>query len=230
MRTYADVADCSFVVRFSRFGTTKSHIQGSGRGRARDAEFYYFENDGEDEQAKAALLNDVARDEALALSPAMRAAHPESTAASTALTTSTSTEAFYPFQPQGEGMVNLSNATKILLEYCAAVMRQAISAKDLCRFGREAEQQSCNKVLQSLRYPTPEGWVDVVRSEGDAELNGYFLASAAEVREAPRYKNADQNKKDAKCFFYVAVVQLRKKHLLDACNKPTPVYKHACLL
>jgi len=34
MRTYADVADCSFVVRFSRFGTTKSHIQGSGRGRA----------------------------------------------------------------------------------------------------------------------------------------------------------------------------------------------------
>jgi endoribonuclease Dicer len=109
-----DVADCSFVVRFSRFGTTRSHIQGSGRGRARDTEFYYFENDGEDEQGKAALLNDVARDEALALSPAMRAAHPESTAASAALT---STEAFYPFQPQGEGMVNLSNATKILLEY-----------------------------------------------------------------------------------------------------------------
>jgi hypothetical protein len=223
MLAYADVADCSFVVRFSRFGTTKSHIQGSGRGRAKDAEFYYFENDGEDEQAKAALLNDVARDEALALSPAMRAAHPESTAASAALTTSTSTEAFYPFQPQGEGMVNLSNATKILLEYCAAVMRHAISAKDLYRFGREAEQQSCNKVLQSLRYPTPEGWLDVVRSEGDAELNGYFLASAAEVRDAPRYKNADQNQKDAKCFFYVAVVQLRKKHLLDACNKPTPV-------
>ena len=220
MRTYADVDDCSLVVRFSRFGTTKSHIQGSGRGRAKDAEFYYFENDGEDEQAKAALLNDVARDEALSLSPAMRAAHPESTAASAALT---GTEASYPFQPQGEGMVNLSNATKILLEYCAAVMRQAISAKDLCRFRREAEQQSCNTVLQSLRYPTPEGWLDVVRSEGDAELNGYFLASAAEVQEAPRYKNADQKKKDAKCFFYVAVVQLRKKHLLDACNKPTLV-------
>jgi len=223
MLTYAHVADCSFLVRFSRFGTTKSHIQGSGRGRARDAEFYYFENDGEDEQAKAALLNDVARDEALALSPAMRAAHPESTAASTALTASTSTEAFYPFQPQREGMVNLSNATKILLEYCAAVMRQAISAKDLCHFRREAEQQSCNKVLQSVRYPTPEGWLEVVRSEADAELNGYFLASAAEVREAARYKNADQKKKDAKCFFYVAAVQLRKKRLLDARNKPTPV-------
>ena len=166
---------------------------------------------------KAARLNDVARDQALTLSDDVRTAHEASTCA--ALTNTK----FYPFQPQGEGMVNLSNATKILLEYCAAVMRQAISAKDLCRFRREAEQQSCNTVLQSLRYPTPEGWLDVVRSEGDAELNGYFLASAAEVQEAPRYKNADQKKKDAKCFFYVAVVQLRKKHLLDACNKPTPV-------
>ena len=28
-----DVADCSFVVHFNFFGTTKSHIQGSGRDR-----------------------------------------------------------------------------------------------------------------------------------------------------------------------------------------------------
>jgi len=57
-------------------------------------------------------------------------------------------------------------------------MRQAISGKDLCRFGRQS------KVLQSLRSPTPEGWLQVVKSERDAELNGYFLASPAEVREA----------------------------------------------
>ena len=114
-------------------------------------------------------------------------------------------------------MVNLSNATKIVLEYCAAVMRQAVSGKDLCRFGEQS------KVLQSLHYPTPEGWLKVAKSERDAELNGYFLASAAEVREASRYKNADQRKKDAKCFFYVAAVQLRKKNLIDASNKPTPV-------
>ncbi len=50
MLTYVDVAGCSFTVRFSRFDITKSHIQGSGRGRARDTEFYYFENDGEDEK------------------------------------------------------------------------------------------------------------------------------------------------------------------------------------
>ena len=28
-----DVADCEFVIRFNWFGTTKSHIQGSGRAR-----------------------------------------------------------------------------------------------------------------------------------------------------------------------------------------------------
>jgi hypothetical protein len=44
----------------------------------------------------------------------------------------------------------------------------------------------------------------VVKSERDSQLNGYFLASAAEVRKAMRYKNADQKKKDAKYFFYVA--------------------------
>ncbi len=69
-------------------------------------------------------------DEALALSPAMRAAHPESTAACAELTST----GVRPCQPQGEGMVNRSNAAKILLEYCAAVMRQAISGEDLCRF------------------------------------------------------------------------------------------------
>ena len=58
-------------------------------------------------------------------------------------------------------------------------------------------------MLQGLRYPT-KGWLEVVKRERDAELNGYFLASAAEVRETTRYKNADQKKKDAKCFFYVA--------------------------
>ena len=40
-----DVSDCAFVVRFSGFDTTKSHIQGSGRARRPGAKVYYFEND-----------------------------------------------------------------------------------------------------------------------------------------------------------------------------------------
>lgn len=42
-----DVSDCSFVVRFSHFATTRSHIQGAGRARRRGAEIFYFMNDAQ---------------------------------------------------------------------------------------------------------------------------------------------------------------------------------------
>ena len=93
-------------------------------------------------------LNDVARDQALTLSDDARTAHEASTCAAL-----TSTK-YYPFQPQGEGTVNLSNSKKILLEYCEAVMRQSFSAEHLCRF--EVDQQQ-SMVLQNVCYPTPEG-------------------------------------------------------------------------
>ena len=105
---------------------------------------------------KTARLNDVARDQALTLSDDVRTAHEASTCAAL-----TSTK-FYPFQPQGEGMVNLSNATKILLNTRAAVMRQSFSAEHLCRF--EVDQQQ-SMVLQSVCYPTPECWIPVVKNE-----------------------------------------------------------------
>jgi len=220
-----DVADCSFVIRFNRFGTTKSHIQGSGRGRASDAQFYYFENDGEDEEAKAARLNDVARDPALALSDAARAA--DSSAVSAVSDALTGIQV-YPFEPPGEAVVNLSNAGKILREYCAAVMRQAISFRDLCRFktGQEsALTVSARRDLKSVCYFTPEGVQEVVKNESDANSHALFLASTNEARH-PRYANANSKKKDAMCFFYVAVVRLRREGLLGtqfACFTGTKV-------
>jgi superfamily II DNA/RNA helicase len=45
-----DVSDCSFVVRFSRFATTRSHIQGAGRARRAGAEVFYFVNDAQGER------------------------------------------------------------------------------------------------------------------------------------------------------------------------------------
>jgi hypothetical protein len=42
-----DVADCAFVVRYSKFATTKSHVQGAGRARRPDAKIFYFLNDAE---------------------------------------------------------------------------------------------------------------------------------------------------------------------------------------
>lgn len=47
-----DVSDCSFVVRFSHFATTRSHIQGAGRARRAGAEVFYFVNDAQGERRR----------------------------------------------------------------------------------------------------------------------------------------------------------------------------------
>lgn len=58
-----DVADCKVVVRFDYFSSVRSHIQGSGRARHPDAKIFYFEQEPEVEEEKAALMNMAARDE-----------------------------------------------------------------------------------------------------------------------------------------------------------------------
>ena len=54
-----DVPDCAFVVRFTQIKTTKSHIQGAGRARRDNAKVFYFDNDPDEEQEKATLLDEV---------------------------------------------------------------------------------------------------------------------------------------------------------------------------
>ena len=124
-----DVPDCEFVIRFNWIGTTKSHIQGSGRARKQSSICYYFENDGRLEQQRAELLNDVARDRELALTENARALHHDSPS-----NLSLSRTPGYPYRPEGEAEVNLSNAGKILKEYCTVVLQQMVSPKSLCTF------------------------------------------------------------------------------------------------
>lgn len=59
-----DVEICRFVVRFDYFPTVRSHIQGSGRVRAKDAKIYYFEQDPVTEIAKADIMVRTAKGEA----------------------------------------------------------------------------------------------------------------------------------------------------------------------
>jgi len=211
-----DVADCEFVIRFNRFDTTKSHIQGSGRARREGSIIYYFENDGKLEQEQADKLAEVARDETLALSDEARASHHESVAQRSA-----ASSPFYPFCPDGEAQVNLGNAGKILTQYSTTTMRQMISPKDLCEFVEEETQsspQQRRKTICSVRYPTPEGWRQVVKDKNDKNLMQLFLACEREVALHQRYKNLSNAEKDIRCFFYVAVVQLRRQGLLDKTN------------
>ena len=141
-----DVADCEFVIRFNKFDTTKSHIQGSGRARALDAELYYFENDVVHEQEMAARLTDIASDNTLALSPGEARAAQKTPAPPFAPGTQD-----YPYHPPGEAEVNLSNAGKLVQQYCAAVMKRTLSKKQLCHYKEEITQDvQCRKTL--LRY------------------------------------------------------------------------------
>ena len=213
-----DVPDCEFVIRFNWIGTTKSHIQGSGRARKQSSICYYFENDGRLEQQRAELLNDVARDRELALTENARALHHDSPS-----NLSLSRTPGYPYRPEGEAEVNLSNAGKILKEYCTVVLQQMVSPKSLCTFDVEEIQhspQQRRKTIRNLSYPTPEGWHKVSKDE-ESDSNEIFVACSTEVFRRPRYKDLNTREKDIKCFAYVAVVELRKQGLLDSANKPS---------
>jgi len=121
-----DVPECAFVVRYTHTKTTKSHLQGSGRARRDNAKVFYFDNSPEEEQDKAALLDEVARDGTLALSmeERLRCIRFDDRAV----------PGLYPFgvasgeDPSGE--VNLYNAENILTNYCCQVLCQSINVKE----------------------------------------------------------------------------------------------------
>ena len=120
--------------------------------------------------------------------------------------------------------MNLSNAKRIFLTYCTAVMKQNIDPKVLCRVQESTvgdSLQQFHNTLQGLRYPSPEGWQELVKDASDSNLHPFFLASGAEVVRSPEYQGIPNWKKDALCFFYVAVVLLRQNGWLDERNKAT---------
>eukprot|EP01062_Namystynia_karyoxenos_P080992 TRINITY_DN8823_c0_g1_i1.p1 TRINITY_DN8823_c0_g1~~TRINITY_DN8823_c0_g1_i1.p1 ORF type:complete len:946 (+),score=239.85 TRINITY_DN8823_c0_g1_i1:77-2839(+) len=55
-----DISSCCCVIRFDQFHTTKQHIQGAGRARARNARILYFENAPEQEEADASRMRAAA--------------------------------------------------------------------------------------------------------------------------------------------------------------------------
>ena len=56
-----DVPECQVVIRFDKFVTAKSHIQGAGRARHTEAKVYYFESDPNFAQRAATHMIDTAR-------------------------------------------------------------------------------------------------------------------------------------------------------------------------
>ena len=123
-----DVPECAFVVRYTQIKTTRSHIQGSGRARRDNAKVFYFDNSPEEEQEKAALLDEVARDGTLALSMEERLRRIR--------VDDRAVPGLYPFGtasgegPDPSGEVNLYNAENIFTNYCCQVLGQSIDVQE----------------------------------------------------------------------------------------------------
>lgn len=213
-----DVTTCGFVVRYTSIATTKAHIQGSGRARHRDAVIYYFENNPVTEHEKEAALNATARETSLSLTV------PEQEKAARLLAESKSSRHPYPPSPLEsvsasceEGQVNVFNSKQIFNRYCSmALGTQVQPKKDLYTYSNEPGER---KILESIRYPTPDGWQfiwsDEYREFWKSELNMESIFSSAE-----RVKRKSASDKEEMCFVYVIVVRLRETGLLDSHNRP----------
>ena len=106
-----DVSDCEFVIRYSKFATTKAHIQGSGRARKPNAECFYMENQPLQEEAQAEVMRHCAAEVLLQLSEVERMAR----------INLGEVAGFYPFRLPGGGMLNLLNSVEVVQEYCCKV-------------------------------------------------------------------------------------------------------------
>lgn len=114
-----DVAACTFVVRFSSFHTTRSHIQGVGRARRKQSFVYYFNNDVESECQRAKLMHEVAHN----------AGDPQRSKCSQNREMIPGIHPYIVLQTNAE--VNFKNASTILQRYVSKVTGDGASVKSL---------------------------------------------------------------------------------------------------
>ncbi|KAK3288831.1 dicer-like protein, variant 2 [Cymbomonas tetramitiformis] len=207
-----DVSECSFVVRFSSFGTTKSHIQGAGRARQSNAQVFYFENDAEAEEAKANRISQVARDDSLRLSQEERARRMENRQVS----------GVYPWRGlDGSTVINLFNCKQIVFEYCSKVLAQPLKPEALMHYEEEQVRTyppTSRKYLECFEYPSPEGLVGVTL----AQVNRHWgNVSLDDVLDAEQKKKMTSRKRDDCRFLYVVAIDMRERSYLDRHNRPS---------
>eukprot|EP00899_Mesostigma_viride_P015396 jgi/Mesvir1/23858/Mv10657-RA.6 len=231
-----DVPQCSFVIRFDKFNTTKAHIQGSGRARSFGANVYYFENDQVQECGQAAYLRSVAGDTSLNLTPEQMEAQRQARLHLTerTLLTADNLQFVYPYKGAGgvDGEVNFFNCMTIVYEYVQAVMRQSFDPEDNLFQVREDAVRSLphetSKVILSVTWPTPRG-VQVTNAE---LIHRMWAGRTVEsvVRAPERTKKMSGWDKDKRRALYVVVLQMHALGLLDAANHATPGARALCKL
>jgi len=211
-----DVSDCAFVIRFNKFNTTKSHIQGSGRARRADAEIYYFDNHPGEEEDKARRLNEVAKDKELQLSEKERENR-------RLQDKSKVRPGIYPFNPEGSSEVNFFNCLQIVYEYCAKTLGQSINHEDLFTYEEEVVcvyPRQVRRTVTEVKYPSPVGFISVTAAEVNAHWGDVKLEDVLDPDRCKNLKSEDMTKRRA---LFVVAIQMHQQHLLDAKNQPTAV-------
>jgi endoribonuclease Dicer len=236
-----DVPECSFVVRYSAFATTKSHIQGAGRARNHCGTIYYFANAVDVEQQKAAFLEATAKDTGLSL--ALSELH----VLANVMGGTIPGRHPYPFATTGAaaavvargdnlgdttaGIVTVFNGKQIFNQYCSKVLGQSVSPHlHLYSFDNN---NSNRPSIERVRFPTPRGWRSVDRQQSTLFWHNVPLDK---LFPPNRSKNLTTAEKAELCIVYVVVITLRELGLLDRHNRPHQtvttgdVVRHVCPL
>jgi len=209
-----DVADCQFVIRYSRVRTTKSHIQGAGRARHAGAEIMYFENDPEQEEANASKMVQCAQDDSCNQSEESRAIQSQAV----------KLHGFYPYRPSGAGggLVTIFNCVEIFQEYCAKALGQSINLEEfnLCEYQQEVVCDAplkTRKRLIKVHYPCPKGYVTVTLEDVSAHWKDIKVDSVAGTR---KLKPLELEKRR---FIYTVIVQMHTEGHLTVFNQPNAI-------
>eukprot|EP00929_Paragymnodinium_shiwhaense_P079299 TRINITY_DN41278_c0_g1_i1.p1 TRINITY_DN41278_c0_g1~~TRINITY_DN41278_c0_g1_i1.p1 ORF type:complete len:786 (-),score=115.50 TRINITY_DN41278_c0_g1_i1:132-2489(-) len=204
-----DVPECNYLVRFDKFTTAKSHIQGAGRARHRDAKVFYFENCPATAQRAAKRMLSAAtsgviqpRDEDNAF---VRQDHLSKRARS---------QGKHPYVGSGDGAeVTVFNCRDVVYSYGAKVLKSAFVAKDMYQWS-EGESPR----LLSVTYASPDGYKKVTAADVDAYWTGVDMTDIFDANRCKGYGMKD--KEEMRCLFVIAR-QLREAQYIDKHNQPT---------
>ena len=210
-----DVPDCAFVVRFSEFHTTKSHIQGSGRARQEAADIYYFDNSITLAKEQAEKLAACARDTSLQLGMEERLDRIDLRRV----------PGIYPYTPVGMGPnispmgtadVTIYNAPTIVQTYCQRVHGDSVDLEGMMSYGRASALAPM--MLQSISYPAPGGRAVVQR----ADMLRYWgnVDFMNDVVDPARVKSRSKEDLEKLRFVFVVAVDMHRRGVLSPLNAP----------
>lgn len=204
-----DVAECQLVVRFDKFNTVQSHIQGAGRARHVNAKIYYFENDPVTAQRASKRMISVAQNpDCTPQDQDQEAARNDHVAKRVKL------DGIHPFGGGDVGAeVSVYNCRDVVYAYCAKVWKEAFSADSMYEWSKEEEGE-----LLRVIYPTPDGLQSVTREDVECYWAGVNMQEVFDPVRCKRYGRRDR---DQMRFLFLLARRLREARHLDEHNQPT---------